>query len=60
MRDQVEATECFLPTIDVVSQGSYIRFSDARRELRMNSGEYVRDRLPSAHYEVVAEDLDAV
>lgn len=58
MYDNGECAKSFLPVFDVVGLKNFIRVKDARSELRMYCSKYVREKLPVAPSEVVAEDLD--
>lgn len=60
VRDHGKFAERFLPAVAFVGLGSFIQGEDARSELRTFRGELVRDKLPGAPSEVVAEDLGAV
>lgn len=52
--------ECFLPTVVIVSLGSFIRVEDARQEVWVYHDEYVHHKLPDVSSEVVSEDSDDV
>lgn len=60
MRDHGEPAEHFSSAVAIISLERIFRIEDARHDLWVYRGEYVRDRLPGAPCRLVADDLGAV
>lgn len=59
--DHGESAKRFLSAllVSVSSPGSFIRVEEARLELRVYIGQYIRNKLPGVPREVAAKYLDA-